>query len=136
MRNAIFAGAACALALLAPTFSRAASSASQYEVGALAVEQLQGKDERKGAPIIFIPGLASGSWAWKDSAERLRTTHAVYLLTLPGFDGRKPVAGTTFETLCGDLQKLIETRHIQHPVLVGHSLGGTLALSFAAGHSD
>ena len=62
--------------------------------------------------------------------------YTVYLLTLPGFDGRKPVPGATLESLARDLATLIETRKIDKPVLVGHSLGGTLSLAFAAEHSD
>jgi pimeloyl-ACP methyl ester carboxylesterase len=133
MRTAIFAGAAGALALLTPVFSSTTmAKEATYEVGALAVEQ-QGD---KGPPLIFIPGLASGSWTWQTDAARLAKTHSVYLVTLPGFDGRKAVPGTTLESLAQDLRKLIDQKHLQRPVLIGHSMGGTLALSFAADHSD
>ncbi len=107
MRTAIFTGAACALSLLTPAISSGAAPAT-FDSGALAVEQLSDK----GPPLIFIPGLASGSWAWRDSAERLRKNHAVYLVTLPGFDGRAPVPGATLETLAQDLRTLIETRKL------------------------
>lgn len=129
MRTMIFAGAACALALLTPAFGAAPAN---FDVGALAVEQLEGK----GPPLIFIPGLASGSWTWKEDAKRLSTGHAVYVVTVPGFDGRKAVPGTTLDSLSNDLRTLIDSRHLVRPVLVGHSMGGTLAMSFAAGHSD
>ncbi len=133
MRTAILAGAASALALLTPAISSIAmAKEATYEVGALAVEQLGDK----GTPLIFIPGLASGSWTWKTDAARLAKTHAVYLVTLPGFDGRKAVPGTTLNTLAQDLRKLIDDKHLQRPVLIGHSMGGTLALSFATDHSD
>jgi pimeloyl-ACP methyl ester carboxylesterase len=128
MNRNIFAAFALALLLAAPAFSKPAS----FEAGALAVEQVSDK----GPAVIFIPGLASGSWVWTDTAARLGKSHTIYLLTLPGFDGRKPVAGATLDSLVADLQKLIETRHIERPVLVGHSLGGTLSLKFAADHSD
>jgi len=127
MKKSILAGVMLALSSLAPVFSAPAS----FESGALQVEQLG----NKGPALIFIPGLASGSWTWRDSAERLSRKHKVYLLTLPGFDGRKPVSGVTFETLAADLRTLIESRKLDRPVLVGHSLGGTLSMSFAAEHS-
>lgn len=123
-----FAGFALALSLLAPAFGGAA----KFDAGAVAVEQVSDK----GPPVILIPGLASGAWVWKDTAERLRANHAVYLLTLPGFDGRPRDANATLETVQRDLLALIESRKIDRPVLVGHSLGGTLSLAFAAQHSD
>ena len=45
-------------------------------------------------------------------------------------------SATTLESLSRDLAKLIEERYLERPALIGHSLGGTLALSFAADHSD
>jgi len=124
--------ASAALALLMPAFSIAANPPSNYQAGALAVERLEGM----GPPLVFIPGLASGSWTWKQDAERLSKQHSVYVVTVPGFDGRKAEAGTTLESLQNDLGKLIEDQHLDHPVLIGHSMGGTLALSFATAHSD
>jgi pimeloyl-ACP methyl ester carboxylesterase len=138
MRTMKIAGAAGALALLTPVFSSttcaapAASGQTTFEVGALAVER-QGKS---GRPLVFIPGLASGGWTWEHDAARLAKDHVVYVVTLPGFDGRKAQPGTTLESLSRDLLKLIEDRDLERPTLIGHSLGGTLALSFATGHSD
>ena len=130
MRTVVFAGAACALALLTPAFG--AAPPASFEVGALTVEQTEGK----GPPLIFIPGLASGSWTWKAEAKRLSAGHAIYLVTVAGFDGRKAVPGTTLDSLSNDLRTLIESRHLDKPVLVGHSMGGTLAMSFATEHSN
>ena len=132
MKTTILASAMLALSSLAPAISPAADfKPATFTSGALQVEQLS----NQGPAIVFIPGLASGAWTWRDSATRLAKSHSVYLLTLPGFDGRKPVAGTNFESLSKDLRSLIETRKLARPVLVGHSLGGTLSLSFAAENS-
>ena len=132
MKTSILAGALLALSPLAPMISSAADVAPvTFESGALQVEQLS----NQGPPIVFIPGLASGSWTWRDSAARLGKTHSVYLLTLPGFDGRAPIPGANLDSLSKDLRTLIETRKLARPVLVGHSLGGTLSLSFAAENS-
>ena len=127
MNRKFFAGLALALSLLAPAFS----APSRFEAGALQVEQVSGK----GPALILIPGLSSGSWVWTDSVERLRAQYTIYLLTLPGFDGRKPIPGTTLDSLVDDLATLIETRKIRNPVLAGHSLGGILSLAFAVEHS-
>src|SRR6185436_4931305 len=104
MTTKVFAGLVLALSLLAPAFS----APVKFEAGALQVEQVSAK----GPALILIPGLASGPWVWTDTTERLRGKHSIYLVTLPGFDGRKPVPGTTLESLTGDLATLIETRKI------------------------
>jgi len=127
MRTVFLKGACALLSLLAPTISAAASDA-----GAFTVE----KYGDKGKPIVFIPGLASGTWTWKADAQRLAKSHVVYLLALPGFDGRPARPGTTLASLQSDLESFIEHEHLKRPVLVGHSLGGTLSLAFAAEHSD
>src|SRR4051812_33512448 len=126
MKANVVAGCVLALSLLAPVI-RAQTS----EVGALQVEQ---RGER-GPAVILIPGLASGPWVWEATAARLARDHRVYLPTLPGFDGRKPQPAVTLDSLQKDLASLIGSRHLDKPVLVGHSLGGTLSLAFASAHS-
>ena len=126
MKPMFVAGVACALSLVAPAFGAPA----KFDTGALQVEQ-RGKS---GRPVILIPGLSSGPWVWADTAARLEKSHQVYLLTLPGFDGRKAVPGASFASLTRDLATLIVSRKLDRPVLVGHSLGGTMSLAFAADH--
>jgi pimeloyl-ACP methyl ester carboxylesterase len=124
MKRNVLAGLALALSLLAPEIS----TAGPFDAGALRVEQVS----TRGPAVILIPGLACGPWVWEATSQRLAATHAVYLLTLPGFDGRAPQPGATLESLRKDLRELIVARRIEKPVLVGHSLGGTLALAVAA----
>ena len=91
-----------------------------------------------GSPIILIPGLAAGAWTWADTVKRFAPTHVVFVVTLAGFDGNAaPAQKDGFIDLADDeLVKLIRSRHLDHPILIGHSLGGTLALLFATAHSD
>ena len=124
MNRHVLAGFVLALSLLVPGFSAAASSGA----GALHVEQVSSA----GPAVILIPGLACGAWAWEETAHRLAATHAVHVVTLAGFDGRPAMPGTTLASLRQELRDLIVTKHLEKPVLVGHSLGGTLALAFAA----
>lgn len=133
MKLRFLAGLALASSLFAPAICAAApATPAKFASGALQVEALGDK----GPAVILIPGLASGPWAWRDTAPRLSKDHVVYLLTLPGFDGRAPQPGVTLESLQRDLLALIEKKKLDRPVLVGHSLGGTLSLAFATEHSD
>jgi len=107
-------------------------AAERFEVGATLIER-----HGKGAvPVIVIPGLASGPWAWQDAVNMLKKDHTVYVLTLPGFDGRPAVEGKGFGAAQESLAELIASRKLDRPVLIGHSMGGTMSLAFAAQHPD
>lgn len=86
-----------------------------------------------GRPVILIPGLGCPASVWRDTVAHLHglgyQTHA---LTLAGFAGKsridRPLARTTVE----ELAQYIRDRHLVSPVIIGHSLGGTLAYWLAA----
>ena len=109
------------------------------EVGADTVGTL--KVERHGdhgRPIILIPGLEGGPWVWRQTIAQLEKNHLVYAVTLAGFDGlpAPTEGGNLFDRADASLLQLIKQDRIDKPVLVGHSLGGTLALRFAGEHAD
>jgi pimeloyl-ACP methyl ester carboxylesterase len=88
-------------------------------------------------PLILIPGLACGPWVWADTVTRLAPTHTLYVLTLPGFDGHPATTRSPlFATFTKDFWQLLATRNIEKPVVIGHSLGGTLGFALAAEHPD
>ncbi|MFS2021060.1 alpha/beta fold hydrolase, partial [Massilia sp. CT11-108] len=103
VRNkALFAAIVVTLCMSAGHQSRAADAAPEtnryaatiapaerFEVGGVLVER-HGKAGNGGRALILIPGLASGSWVWQDTIGAFAPDHAVYVLTLPGFDGRPP----------------------------------------------
>ena len=101
-------------------------------VGILTVQQ----HGSHGSPIILIPGLECGPWVWQQTIADLEKRHVVYAVTLAGFDGTPPPPRMTGlgDQANASLLQLIETRHLHKPVLVGHSLGGAVALHFAAEH--
>lgn len=101
--------------------------AERFEVGGVLVERHGGG----GRPLILIPGLASGSWVWQETIRAFAPDHAVYVLTLPGFDGRPPAGPAPFAAARAAVEELIAKRHLDKPVIVGHSLGGILALAVA-----
>ena len=108
-------------------FAATEVAAERFEVGALAVE----RHGKRGTPMILIPGLASGTWVWQDAIRTFRDDQVLYVVTLPGFDGRAPIAGNMLDEVQESLHQLIASRKLVKPVLVGHSLGGTLSLAIA-----
>ena len=102
------------------------------DVGALSVERFG----TRGSPVVLVPGLASGPWVWKATIDALKETHRVYAVTLAGFDGRAPGAGDPMRVALDALRDLVAKEHLEKPVIVGHSLGGMLALQVAAAYPD
>lgn len=126
------------LAIAAPTFAadpvinRYAATiapAERFTSGVLAVEQ----HGTHGRPLILVPGLGSGAWAWQGVVRDLSRDYTVYVVTLPGFDGRPFTAGAgdSLAAAQAGVLALIQSRKLDHPVLIGHSLGAILGFGLA-----
>lgn len=118
---------------------RATPVAEAFDVGMMHVERFGTRGRQS---VIFIPALFCGSWQWNREIDSLASRYDVYAVTLPGFDGRPfAAAGDTtppnlMQHAADDLSRLIRERRLAHPIVVGHSLGGTLAVLFGATHAD
>jgi pimeloyl-ACP methyl ester carboxylesterase len=88
----------------------------------------------KGQPIILIPGLASSGETWDTTVARYRDRCSCHVLTLAGFAGVPPIEGPLVGTAATELAEYIRAQRLDRPIIVGHSLGGTLALALAARH--
>lgn len=106
--------------------------AERFEIEGTLVER-HGAD---GTPLILIPGLASGAWVWQETVRQFKGEHAIYVLTLPGFDGRPAIPGKSTAAASDSLRELIVSRKLLRPVLIGHSLGGTMAIGYATQYPD
>ena len=89
-----------------------------------------------GRPIIFIPGYASSGDTWKTTVARYQETHSCHVITLAGFAGVAPIAEPLLAAVRTELASYIRSQRLDRPVIVGHSLGGTLALALAVDHPD
>jgi pimeloyl-ACP methyl ester carboxylesterase len=102
----------------------------KFEAAALLVE----RHGDHGKPMILIPGLSSGPWAFNEMVRQFQADHVVYVVTLPGFDGRPAPSGDPIATALEGIDKLVASRKLDKPILVGHSLGATLAIAYAEKH--
>jgi pimeloyl-ACP methyl ester carboxylesterase len=109
-------------------FAATLAASERFEVGGVLVER---HGAASGRPLILVPGLASGSWAWQETIRAFAGSHPVYVLTLPGFDGRPPAGGAPFAAARTAILELIASRRLDHPVIVGHSLGAMLGMAVA-----
>lgn len=104
-----------------------------FTVGMLRVEHY-GTAGR--TPLIFVPALFCGASQWQRQIAALSDRYDIYAVTLPGFDARpRDMGGSLMSRATADISTLVRTKHLDHPIIVGHSLGGTLALLFAVHRS-
>jgi pimeloyl-ACP methyl ester carboxylesterase len=85
-----------------------------------------------GRPIIFIPGLSCGGDVWDAAVEHFKDKYQCHVLTLAGFAGQPAIKPPFLGHVIADLQKYIADQKLDHPIIIGHSLGALLAYTLAA----
>lgn len=87
-----------------------------------------------GSPVVLLHGMGTSATTWNAVAEQLEDRHTVLAVDLPGH-GDSPCpddpAAFTRDAALADLDDVLSQLDAP-PVLVGHSLGGYLALAHAA----
>ena len=133
--GSILTGIGATLALLSASPAQSATLPSDtVNQGRISV-QVQGS----GTDIILIPGFASSSEVWADLASRLRQNHRLHLVQVAGFAGSPAVSdldGKVVAPTAEAISDYIRSHHIKAPVIIGHSLGGEVALMLGARHPE
>jgi len=88
-------------------------------------------------PIVFIHGSGDSSRIWRLQIEQLGNEYPLYAIDLPGHGQRPdtlPAEVTPHDYAAAVYEIIQNERHLDHPIIVGHSLGGTIALALALEH--
>jgi pimeloyl-ACP methyl ester carboxylesterase len=83
-----------------------------------------------GPPLILIHGFCETGNMWLDFAEVLTNEFRVLCPDLPGI-GNSPISSDqlSLEEVAILLEEWLESSQIENPILIGHSLGGYVALA-------
>lgn len=106
---------------------------SYLYVNGLRFHYLRQDTDGAGRPIVLHHGLASNARIWEMVAPRLVSFgHPMYALDARGHGlTDKPEHGYDIQTITNDLAAFIQVCGLDHPVLVGHSWGGSIVLNYA-----
>ena len=94
-------------------------------------------DEGKGLPVLFIHGFPLSRGAWGKQIDALKSSYRVIAPDLRGLGENDAVKGTvTMTQFADDIHALLQQLKTGPAVLVGHSMGGYVALAFAKKYPD
>jgi N-formylmaleamate deformylase len=89
----------------------------------------------KGRPVILIPGLTCPGAVWDETVAHYQSQYQCHIISLAGFGGvaaQQPVPAHLLQDTRDQLLAYIKVQKLNRPVVIGHSLGGFLALWMAA----
>lgn len=88
----------------------------------------------EGPPLLILHGLFGYSDNWQTLGKKLSEHHRVFLIDLRNH-GRSPHSDAfDYPLMAADLLEFLTDHHIQNPALMGHSMGGKAAMTFALQH--
>ncbi|WP_449567646.1 alpha/beta fold hydrolase [Lelliottia nimipressuralis] len=102
-------------------------------------QRISVQTQGSGPDVILIPGLASSREVWADLASTLRMSHRIHLVELAGFASTPAISnpeGKVIDPAVDAIADYIQTQHLEAPAIIGHSLGGEIALILGARHPD
>lgn len=86
-----------------------------------------------GRDVILIPGLASGPGLWNGAITNV-PGYRYHLVQVRGFAGLPPdlnKTGPLIAPLVDEIARYVSSMGLARPAVVGHSMGGTLAMMLA-----
>jgi len=95
------------------------------------------KKEGKGPGVVLLHGLGGNRDAWTEISKRLKKDHTVLSVDLPGHGDSDNIAppmkegAADLDAIGSEIAKLIRKQKMDSVVLVGHSIGGAIAIRVA-----
>jgi pimeloyl-ACP methyl ester carboxylesterase len=87
-----------------------------------------------GPDVILIPGLSTPREVWSATASAFAKSHRLHLVQIAGFGGTPAgpnAGGNILDGSVDELQRYIAAHRLRRPAVVGHSMGGLIALLLA-----
>jgi len=85
-------------------------------------------------PLVILHGLMGSSRNWQTVGRKLAADHEVFALDLRNHGDSPHHAEMAFPALCRDLETWRQRQGLERFLLLGHSLGGKVAMRYACQH--
>ena len=89
-----------------------------------------------GTPIIILHGIFGSSDNWLTIGKILGESHQVFILDQRNH-GQSPRSDVfDYQVMAEDLKAFIDDHKLEHPILMGHSMGGKTVMQFAMNYPE
>lgn len=96
--------------------------------------ELARREQGQGEAVVILHGLFGSGTNWRGVARLLEGRYRVITVDLRNH-GRSPnVPGMRYTDMAGDVLRLLDDLALEAPLLVGHSMGGKVAMMLALTH--
>lgn len=87
----------------------------------------------EGPPIVLVHGFLDSQKTWRRNVPILAKTHRVYAIDVLGFGCSERVRAPiyTLKNQAAFLKEFFDAQNIERADVIGHSMGGAMALQFA-----
>ena len=103
------------------------------DVVELAFEELGDPDT---APLIILHGFFASSRNWRQVAEKLAVSYHVYVLDMRNHGASPHHPVMDYPAMAADLLQFMEDQNVTTAAMLGHSMGGKVAMWFALNHPE
>jgi len=94
-------------------------------------------DTGSGLPVVFLHGFCETSDIWSGIQNHLSKKFRVITIDLPGFGGSRLLKHAfSLQDVASEIKAFLDSIQLKEYVLIGHSLGGYVALAFSKLYGD
>ncbi|MCE7995928.1 MAG: alpha/beta fold hydrolase [Roseivirga sp.] len=100
------------------------------------MQDLYFRELGEGQPLIVLHGLFGSSDNWLTLGKRFAEDFKVYIIDQRNHGQSFHSDEFSYESMAADLQQFIHSKNIERPHVLGHSMGGKTAMTFATTHPE
>lgn len=103
-----------------------------FAVLAFGQNAIQVNKQGQGKSILFLPGFTTPGTIWNETIANLTDTYETHAVSYAGFNGLEPIGTPWYSPIKEELVNYIKSTELTELTIVGHSMGGNLAVELAA----
>ncbi|MFC5045544.1 alpha/beta fold hydrolase [Aquimarina hainanensis] len=86
----------------------------------------------EGKPMVFLPGFTTPGSIWKETITHVALNRKSYRVSYAGFNGIPSIEMPWYTNIKNSIITYIQEQQLNDIIIMGHSMGGNLAVDIAA----